>query len=64
MEWQTLSANLANKTVDSFEADLHTFISTHFADSAHEDQLEYLHTAIKPYNMTMEALAACLRVIL
>ncbi len=63
LSWQTLSTARANKTVDSFLDDLRDLIGQYFAPTARSDQLEYLRTAMKPYDMSVEALAARLRVI-
>ena len=63
LQWQTISAGRANKTVDSFNEDLRAFIALYFAESARDDQLEYLRTAIKPYNMTTEMLSSRLKVL-
>ena len=43
--------------------DLRTFIDQFFAPIAQDDQLEYLRNASKPFGMTTELLAACLRVV-
>ena len=63
LSWQTISANQNSKTTANFFVDLHVFIDTYFAPTARDDQLEYLRSIIKPYNMSVEALAARLRVV-
>ena len=63
LSWQTISANQANKTIATFDEDVRRLIDQYFAPSAREDQLEYLREARKPYNLSMESLAARLRVI-
>ena len=40
-----------------------TLIGCHFVPALHQDQLECLHTATKPFQMTCEQLKFCLCVI-
>ena len=63
MSWQDISANQANKTTASFDTDVRAFIGEYFASTSRDDQLEYMRTAFKPYNMNVAALAARIRVI-
>ena len=63
LSWQDLSANQANKMTASFDTDVKAFVGEYFASTARDDQLEYMRTAFKPYNMSMLALAARICVI-
>ena len=63
LSWQDISANQANKTVKNFDVDVKKFIEEYFASSSRDDQLEYMRTAFKPFNMDVAALAARIRVI-
>jgi hypothetical protein len=61
--WQTILAARQNKTTDSFDEDVRALINEYYAPSARDDQLEYMRSAFKPYGMTVEALAARIKVI-
>lgn len=62
--WQNLSEARGGIYTDAtFTADLNSLIATYMAPSSREDQLEYLRTATKPYNMSCEELGARLMVI-
>ncbi len=63
LAWQTISANRANKTTDTFDEDLRTLINQYLAPTARADQLEYLRTVIKPYGMSTEELSGRIRVL-
>lgn len=61
--WQTLSDARAAKTVDTFMEDLRTLIDEYMSPTSYSDQLEYLRSATKPFNMDCAGLGARLRVI-
>ena len=61
--WQGISDAQANETVDTFRTNLDTLVEHYFAPTAHQDQLEYLCTAAKPFQMSCKQLVSCLRVI-
>ena len=63
LEWQTISAAQNNKDLDHFHQDVRALIDEHFASTARDDQLEYMRGAFKPFGMSVEALAARIKVI-
>ena len=63
LTWQELSEARANKTIETFNEDLRTFVGIYLQPTSYEDQLEYMRTATKPFSMSCDALGARLRVI-
>ena len=61
--WQEISNARAAKMVDSFMEDIDLLVSQYFAPTLYQDQLEYLHTAMKPFQMTCKQLGSRLCVI-
>lgn len=63
LTWQELADGRNNKTIETFNEDLISLISTYFHPSSYEDQLEYMRTTTKPFSMSCAALGSRLRVI-
>ncbi len=63
LDWQTLSDDRANQTVDSFTADVHALIALYMAPSSRDDQLAYLRHTSKPFQVEVAELSARLSVI-
>ena len=63
LEWQTLSDDRNNKTLDSFTEDVHTLISKYMGPTSREDQLAYLQNSVKPYMVEVAEASARLTVI-
>ena len=63
LEWQTISAAQNNKDLEHFHQDVRALIDEHFASTARDDQLEYMRGAFKPFGMSVESLAARIKVI-
>ena len=61
--WQKISNARANKTIETFVADINEFFLVYLKPSSYLDQQEYMRRAIKPYNMDCETLGSRLRVI-
>ena len=61
--WQEISDAQANKTVDTFRTNMDDLVGCCLAPMAYHDQLEYLHTATKPFQMSCEQLGSHLCVI-
>ena len=64
LEWQTISdARGNNKTVDNFTLDVHTLLGRHLSPTSREDQLSYLRSIVKPFNMTVAEASLALTVM-
>ena len=66
MAFQSISerrTTAADKTAANFLADVQTMFANIMAPTAFEDQLEYIRSVTKPFNMTCEELGARLRII-
>ena len=63
IEWQMLSDARVDKTLDNFAVDLRTLVNKFFLPSSRADQTEYLHHAVKPFNMTVNEVSSRLQVI-
>ena len=61
--WQEISDAQGAKTVDSLMEDMDVLVGCYLAPTAYQDQLEYLLTATKQFQMSCEQLGSCLRVI-
>ena len=61
--WQGISDAQVNKTVDRFWTNLDTLVGHYLAHTAYQDQLEYLCTATKPFQMSCKQLGSPLCVI-
>ena len=61
--WQEISDAQGAKTVDTFVDDVCILIGHHFAPALHQDELEHLCGATKPFQMTGQQLRSCFCVI-